>query len=166
MARRTTKIVIISILVLIVLTGTVIGILFATGVLGKKPASQPSPGPTPPPGPLNPVVNCDQMPNVSSFIRNLDGTYRMSFSPIAESCVGRAWYYMYYMNVQPGNHAGETQNEFKASPGQSFIDIDLDLPFDKPYSPVKWVQGFVKLRSDGANGPVYSNELPYVITNI
>lgn len=166
MARKWGKIISITALVVIVITGIVVGVLFAVGVLhvhksGSTPSKPSPPGPTPP----GPTVNCDQMPTITSLLRNSDGTYRMTFSPIAQPCTERYWLYYIYMDTG-NNRGGETQTVFKPVAGQTFVDINLDLPFNQPWSPVKWATGNVYLRSDGANGPVYSNKFPYVITNI
>lgn len=180
MARRLTKIVIISILVLIVLTGIVVGVLFATGVLGKKPGSHssspvpPGPGPSPPtpPGPFNPVLNCDQMPSVSSFNRQQsDGSYILTFSPIAENCVqSKTWYYAIQGTGLPMGYTSSILVQFNPSAGQSSINIPKDsLPTDDPHSPVKAVTGLIWLRSVNANGTgdlQQSNQLPFTFTDL
>ena len=161
----------ISIFVILINAGIIVGVLFATGVLGKKSSgtSPIEPTPTPKPGPFTPIITCDQMPTVTSFNRIEDGSYRLTFSPIPLNCIGtKSWMYWYSMTVTDGR-TGSAGQSFNPVSGQTFVDIDLQLPFNDPYSPIKSATGQVWLQtvnSDGSGDLQNSNNLPYVVTNI
>jgi len=165
MARRIGRIVTITALVLIVVTGIVVGTLFAVGVLGKKS------GGSPPSGSYNVGGNCEEMPTVNSFNRlesgplGSSGLFRLSFSPIFGNCIApKTWMYYYTLTNNRGQ-SGQTGIEFKPTAGQSFIDIPMDLPYNDPSSPVKSVSGEIWLQTVNANGTgdlLTSNKLPYV----
>jgi hypothetical protein len=175
--------ILITLVILVVITGIVVGVLFATGVLGKKsnkPSSSPTPpGPTPPgpipPGPTPPAPRCEGMPTVTSFSRSAGpiggnpGTFRLYFTPISDACAStKRWTYWYTFNGYGPNGihvVDEEEGSISASAGQTFTDVPFNLPYNNPYGPIQGsVTGEIWLQAMSNDGSVtLSNKLPYVV---
>lgn len=167
MAKRGLKIFGIGVGTLVVIVGVIVGILVATGTIGKtfegltssSLKSSTSNG------------NCEQMPNVTSFQRVDNNTFRISFTPISGDCTTtKNWSWQYTFNGYGPNgiHIQSSDSgSFQASSGQSFVDINFEAPYNNPYSPVGGsITGEVWLQTTNADGTgdlLSSNKLPYVV---
>ena len=169
--RGGNRTVFISIFVILAIAGIIVGVLFATGVLGKK-SNKPSSPPTPPgpipPGP--PAPTCEGMPTVQSFTRNAGGqTARLTFTPISNNCVtGKSWmvYYSITTDTFPPR-TGESSQSFNAFSGQTYVDIPWEASY-KPNDPVTGYKGQAWLQAINSDGPgdlQYSNKVPYLFMN-
>lgn len=175
MARKWGRIVSITALVLIVITGIVVGTLFAVGVLHVHKNGSSSPGPKPSPGPSpgpSPLPACNTVPTLKSFERKnvlgYDGMlYRLNISPIAENCStdGQFWTYNYTFISSCGLSSG-TQQAFTPYSGQNYIDINMPVyPNPERYPCQLSYNGEIWIEVVSKDGTKSSNKLPYTIIN-
>ena len=172
MARKWGKIVSITALVVIVITGIVVGVLFAVGVLHvHKSGSSPTPPSPTPPGPFTPIVTCNEIPTVQSFIKNPGGqSIRLTFTPISENCATTQMF-SYIYTVKTDTHpqrSGYFSESFPASAGQIFVDVPWPTDYTRPDNPVTAISGEVWLEtvnSNGTGGGQTSNKIPYTFIN-
>jgi hypothetical protein len=163
MAKKSLKIFGIGIGTLIIVVGVIIGILFGTGVLGKKSSS-----PSEPPSPDDPSPHGGQTtclanpPKVYNFTKNFHGSYILYFTPgLRNECVEK-YDWRYGINVRRDDHRAYGQvNEMNATTGQATVD---NIEIDADPSKVKWVEGEVWIQGipkDGTGGIIKSNEYRY-----
>lgn len=150
---------------LVLVVGIIVGVLFATGVLGKQSSGGSSSTPIIPiiPGktPISPTSYCGQMPTVQSVTPIGDYTFRVSFTPINDPCTQlQSWTYWYSMTI-PNGETSQTGTMFRPTSGQTFLDIQLGSPTDSGSTGYVWLQA---VNSDGTGNLMNSNKVPYVIS--
>ena len=171
MARKWGKIVSITAVVVVVITGIVVGTLFAVGVLhihkgGSGSAPPVPPGPKPKPGPFTPIVTCNEIPTVKSFIMNPGGeSVRLTFTPISSNCAtvkSFAYHYNVYTDTVP-QQSSYTVQEFKPSAGQTFVDVPWPINYWETNPLVSALYGQVWLQVSNIDGSDThnSNNIPY-----
>jgi hypothetical protein len=152
MAKRGLKIFGMGLGTLAVLAGIIVGILFATGVLGKQesPSDEPSTPSSSGGAVMPPITFCKKPPKMFNFSKNFHGSYILYFTPgIRKECIGLYdWYYG--VNVKrDDNRAYGYLKPFNPTPGQASID-DIDIGSFPPE--IKSVSGEVFIRAIPKDG--------------
>lgn len=140
MAKKGLKIFGIGVGSLIIVVGTIVGILIATGIIKTKqdPNSEQSSSsnnetPTSEGGAvMPPTFFCRNIPTITNFSQDSEKKYTLYFSQGIEPRCAEGVYWWYSVNVRANNGQAFGQLvQFKPSPNQTSLKIDLEA-----YSPV------------------------------